>query len=489
MLFNSFHFAVFFPTVLVLFFLCRPKDQWKILLAASYYFYMAWKPAYALLIAASTVVDFFAARYIDSSKTKSKKLVFVSLSLVFNLGLLAFFKYYNFFAINLNDILPNGPQGFQLPFSDFLLPVGISFYTFQTLSYTVDVYRGQQKPEPNFFRFALYVCYFPQLVAGPIERPAHLLPQLRKEIQFDYERVVSGLREMGWGFFKKVAIADRLAPMVDTIYLDPTQHKGPTLAVATLFFTFQIYCDFSGYSSIAIGAAKIMGIDLMENFRQPYFSKSISEFWQRWHISLSTWFRDYVYIPLGGNRTKKTRAYINIMIVFVVSGLWHGANWTFMLWGLFHGVFICLEKLSQGLRDQIKGKLGIRDHSLIYGFLCTGFVFGLAAYAWIFFRAQNVEESLYIAKNVFLGWDRLISFTALKEQLFQPFQVQRDSFLTTFALIIGLVMMQFFQIKFNLRECFNRFHPVLRWSSYYVLLLVIILLGSFKDTDFIYFQF
>jgi len=333
MLFNSLDFLIFFPVIVGLYFALSPKYRWVLLLGASYYFYMCWKAEYIILIVFSTLVDYFAARQMARIQEKKKRRPFLYLSLLSNLGLLFFFKYWNFFSGETRALLDSWNIMADVPTFQLLLPVGISFYTFQTLSYTIDVYNGKLEPEKNLGRFALYVSFFPQLVAGPIERATHLLPQLRQTFDFDYQRVVSGLQQMLWGFFKKVVIADRLAVYVNEIYASPGDENGLALLLATYFFAFQIYCDFSGYSDIAIGAARVMGYDLMENFRTPYLSKSIREFWSRWHISLSTWFRDYLYIPLGGNRVPQVRWFLNLFIVFVVSGFWHGANWTFLIWG------------------------------------------------------------------------------------------------------------------------------------------------------------
>ncbi|MEM1270711.1 MAG: MBOAT family protein, partial [Bacteroidota bacterium] len=407
MFFNSVEFLIFFPVVVGLYFATPHRFRWILLLAASYYFYMAWEPAYALLIAGSTVVDYFTARAMGSRATKRERRPFLWLSLAANLGLLGYFKYANFFAGSLNAlrVLP------EVPYHDFLLPVGISFYTFQTLSYTIDVYRGARDAERHFGIFALYVSFFPQLVAGPIERSTRLLPQFFEHYGFDYERVASGLRLMLWGFFKKVVIADHVATYVDVVYNSPADHTGLTVWIATYFFAFQIYCDFSGYSDIAIGTARVMGYELMDNFRRPYFSKSIAEFWRRWHISLSTWFRDYVYIPLGGNRVSKGRWYANLMIVFLVSGLWHGANWTFVVWGGLHGLYLVVGLVTQPARDQAWSRVVSNQQLQRMSFLPSGatvrkwvavFVtFHLVVLAGVFFRAANVGEAWLLLGNMF----------------------------------------------------------------------------------------
>lgn len=354
MLFNSFIFLIFFPTVVLLYFLLPHKYRWFFLLIASYYFYMNWKPVYAVLILASTIVTFSSAILMEYTAEQRKKRVFLIVSLLINFGILFTFKYFNFINENIIAILESMNVRWSVPNLDLLLPVGISFYTFQAVGYTIDVYRGEIKAEKHFGIYAIFVSFFPQLVAGPIERAKNLLPQFRRKHNLDPARLESGLKQMIWGFFMKVVVADRLALFVNATYNNVDAHNGTTLLIGTIFFAFQIYCDFAGYSNIAIGAARIMGFDLMTNFRRPYFAVNIGEFWHRWHISLSTWFRDYVYIPLGGNRVGKSRNYYNLFITFVVSGIWHGANWTFVIWGALHGFYMTLQKLFKYDKISIK---------------------------------------------------------------------------------------------------------------------------------------
>ena len=352
MLFNSLEFIIFFPIVVAAYFALNPKYRWILLLLASYYFYMCWNYKYIVLIMFSTVVDYCSGILMyRTNKTGLRKLLLLA-SLTTNLGLLFFFKYFNFFGETVNYFFERFNIFAEVPAYSFLLPVGISFYTFQTLSYTIDIYRKKQTPEYHFGRFALFVSFFPQLVAGPIERSVNLIPQFRQDFKFDYERVRDGILFMVWGFFKKVVIADRLAEYVNLVYNNPTESEGFQNIIATFFFSIQIYCDFSGYSDIAIGAALILGYRLMTNFRRPYFALNIREFWQRWHISLSTWFRDYVYISLGGNRVVKWRWFYNLFITFLVSGLWHGANWTFVIWGALHGFYLIFAIWTIKIREQ-----------------------------------------------------------------------------------------------------------------------------------------
>ncbi|MCH9032659.1 MAG: MBOAT family protein, partial [candidate division Zixibacteria bacterium] len=354
MLFHSLEFVFFFPLVVALFFLLPHRFRWVLLLVASYYFYMSWKAEYAVLIIFSTLIDYFAARRMERHTEKSKRKKYLILSIVSNIGLLFAFKYFNFFSAEVRESLAQFNMFYDSPLFEILLPVGISFYTFQTISYTIDVYRGDRSAEKHLGYFALYVSFFPQLVAGPIERSTRLLPQFFQEKRFEIGRVVDGIRLMLFGFFKKLVIADRLAVYVNNVYGAPDEYSALTLLVAVYFFAFQIYCDFSGYSDIAIGAARVMGYDLMENFRRPYLSRSVSEFWRRWHISLSSWFKDYLYLPLGGNRVSKSRWSFNIVTVFVICGLWHGANWTFVAFGVLHALYLLFGAWTKGIRARLK---------------------------------------------------------------------------------------------------------------------------------------
>ncbi|MFD2144187.1 MBOAT family O-acyltransferase [Mucilaginibacter antarcticus] len=335
MVFNSLPFLIFYLLVTSLYFILEHKYRWGLLLAASCYFYIAFVPIYILILGFTILIDYFAGIYLEKTTAPKKRKRLLVISLIANIGVLAVFKYYNFFALNINVIGNGGWLGYL----KILLPIGLSFHTFQAMSYTIEVYRGNQKAEKHFGIYALYVMFYPQLVAGPIERPQNILHQFYEKHPFNFEDLKAGLMQMATGMFKKVVIADRLAIAVDGAYLHPQTQSGGSLLIATLLYGFQIYCDFSGYSDIGIGAARTMGFRLMDNFRSPYFSRSVSEFWSRWHISLSTWFRDYLYIPLGGNRVAVPHWYLNLLIVFVVSGFWHGANWTFIIWGALHGIF------------------------------------------------------------------------------------------------------------------------------------------------------
>lgn len=435
---------------------------------------MSWKPEYVVLILLSTVIDYFSARQMEKCADRSQRRRYLLLSLCSNLGVLFGFKYFNFFNDSIRYILNQINIMYAVPNWNVLLPVGISFYTFQTLSYSIDVYRGKRKAEKHFGIFALYVSFFPQLVAGPIERSEHLLPQFHIPHNFDYERITSGLKLMAWGFFKKLVIADRLAVFVNPVYNNPEQQNSFALIVATYFFAFQILCDFSGYSDIAIGASRVLGFDLMQNFRQPYLSKSVREFWQRWHISLSTWFRDYLYFPLGGNRVTLHRWCINILVVFLVSGLWHGANWTFVVWGGLHGVYLVAERLLSKFIPQ--------KPSVWIQFLKTIFTFHLVLFAWIFFRANSLPDATYIIRHLFSTIDVVAYWSSFGLNM-------RVELIISTATILLLLIIQQLQQFVDIGKWVNECNNITRWGLYYLAVMSILILGKFGSDEFIYFQF
>jgi len=478
MLFNSFEFLLFFIVVTTTYFTLQHKYRWILLLLASYFFYGYWEVKYLSIIIISTLIDFYVGIKIDESKSQSRKRFYLYISLLSNLGILFIFKYFNFFIDNVSEIIKINNPNFELPLMELLLPVGISFYTFQTLSYSIDIYNGNIKPEKHLGVFALFVTFFPQLVAGPIERASNLLPQFHKQHLFNYDRISSGLSLMLWGLFKKVVIADRLAIVVNEIYNNPNDYNGLTLVVGTVFFAFQIYCDFSGYSDIAIGCARVLGFDLMKNFNYPYFSRSINEFWKRWHISLSTWFRDYVYIPLGGNRRMKWRWYYNLFITFLISGLWHGANWTFIIWGAIHGVILIIETVTN-TKESSKNKL--KNGLLILK------TFIIVCLSWVFFRANTIQDAFSILTNIFdlsnysLNQLSLYIVPTTKNTVYAM-----DIFLS-YLMILFLIFSEYtfsFKVKFEELNYYKYKLPI------YVLGIVcILLLGAFEKNEFIYFQF
>jgi alginate O-acetyltransferase complex protein AlgI len=356
MAFNSYKFIIFFIVVVVSFFSMPHRYRWLFLLVVSYFYYMCWDPKFALLLLFTTLVVYLSALLMHDKPAKVKKL-YVAASLIINLGILFLFKYFNFFNDTLREVSKFAGLAYDVPALRILLPVGISFYTFQALGYVIDVYRGTRKPERNFGMFALYVSFFPVLLAGPIERSTTLLPQLYEKMEFDYQRITDGLKLIAWGAFQKLVIADRLSMYVNQVYNNPHAHTGLPLLLASYFFIIQVYCDFSGYTDIAIGTAQVMGYKLIPNFRRPYFAQTLGELWRRWHISLISWFRDYLYIPMGGNRVPRSRFYFNMMVVFTVSGLWHGAQWTFVIWGAMNGVFLIISRMTQKARLFIRERL------------------------------------------------------------------------------------------------------------------------------------
>jgi D-alanyl-lipoteichoic acid acyltransferase DltB (MBOAT superfamily) len=418
MLFNSLSFLIFFPVVVLLYYAIPKRFRYIWLLVASYYFYMSWNAKYAILLFISTFATYLTALGLDRYRVSQKEKggtslwrgkLMVALCVVINLGILFYFKYANFTIELLNRAL--NLFHMQIPVTvDVVLPVGISFYTFQALGYMIDVYRGDVEVEHNFFRYALFVSFFPQLVAGPIERSKNLLTQLREDHPFDFENVKEGLLLMVWGFFLKLVIAERAAVYVDAVYADMTTYSGFYVVMAAILFAFQIYCDFGGYSTIAMGAAKVMGIQLMDNFEAPYFSRSVGEFWRRWHISLNTWFRDYVYIPLGGSRKGKFRKYVNTMIVFLLSGLWHGASLHFVVWGGINGLNIVIGDLLMPVRNRLQKLLGLNRDSISHKLYQMVFTFVLSVFMWVFFRADSLKEALKALQNVIFAANPWILF-------------------------------------------------------------------------------
>lgn len=509
MLFNSLQFLLFFVVVTILYFSLRFRWRWALLLAASCYFYMVFQPAYILILFLTIVIDYIAGIWIARTHGPARRWLLI-LSLISNIGILAFFKYLGFFTENIALLfdalnLPNLAQSITTSvnrifvgviklfgtsgISSFkdnmsILPIGLSFHTFQAMSYTIEVYRGNQKAERHFGIYALYVMFYPQLVAGPIERPQNVLHQFHEPHDYNFEEVKAGLMQMAFGFFKKCVIADRLVLFLDPAFRDPEQYNGLSLLLATFFFTIQIYCDFSAYSDIAIGAARVMGFKLMENFRTPYFAHSISEFWRRWHISLSSWFRDYLYIPLGGNRKGEARTYFNRFVVFLCSGLWHGANWTYVIWGGLHGLYIVLDIAKDkyfptGKSRAVSSEPLARFNNLssvvsvprrVFGVL---FTFVLVMLTWVFFRAVSVSDALLILSRIFT-----LSPTA-------PLQSTLNA--TELWFSFGLIAFLFW------KEWFYFVIPTRSTPRFFMLFgliaFVTYLFGVFTSNQFIYFQF
>lgn len=479
MLFNSFDFLLFFPIVTFLFFALPHKFRWLLLLIASCVFYMYFIPKYILILAVTIVVDYFAGIYIDKSEGYRRKLLLIT-SIIANVGFLAFFKYFNFISDNINNLAHFVGWNYSLESLNIILPVGLSFHTFQAMSYTIEVYRGNQKAEKHFGIYALYVMFYPQLVAGPIERPQNLLFQFRQKHYFEYQRVTDGLKLILFGLFKKMVIADRLAPYVNEVYNNPSNYSGYPVILATIMFAIQIFCDFSGYSDIAIGSARVMGFKLMENFKTPYFSKTIKEFWSRWHISLSTWFRDYLYISLGGNRVKNWRWQLNLFIVFLISGLWHGANWTFVIWGALHGTYLIVSIWFSRFKNKFNHILKIKTNSFLVKIFDITVVFILTSFAWIFFRANNLNDSITIINNMFVFTNSFSSIDILNDL---------TTLKTTFTLIILMELIHFLQRNSSILSLINSRHFAVRWAVYTIFLWIILVFGQFGNQQFIYFQF
>ncbi|MFA5967477.1 MAG: MBOAT family O-acyltransferase [Patescibacteria group bacterium] len=483
MLFNSIDFAIFLPIVFVLYWFVTNKNlrlQNILIVSASFLFYGWWDWRFLLLLIGSIIVDYLVGLGLANQENSAKRKLFLWISIIAQIGLLGFFKYYNFFLASFIDAFTFFGADISANSLNIILPVGISFYTFQTLSYTIDVYRRKFAPTRDFIAFAAFVSFFPQLVAGPIERAANLLPQFYRSRTFDYAKATDGLRQMLWGLFKKIVIADNCAVYADMIFNNSANYSGSTLVLGALFFTFQIYGDFSGYSDIAIGTARLFGFDLMRNFAFPYFSRDIAEFWRRWHISLSTWFRDYVYIPLGGSRGSTWTKVRNILIVFLVSGLWHGANWTFVVWGALHATYflplLLLGKNRDHLDTVAPGKL-LPSLKEVWAVSAT---FWLTVFAWIFFRAQNMHHALSFISQIFS-----------KSLLTVPDFPMRLKALVVLVLVVGFLIVEWVgrgqqHALANLGGSLSR---PLRWSVYLFIILIIIMYMAALGSPFIYFQF
>lgn len=471
MLFNSFQFLLFFPVVTLLHFVLPHKYRWGLLLFASCVFYSAFIPYYLIILLVSILIDYYAAILIEPSEGKKRK-TYLVISIISNLALLSVFKYFNFFTENFNAVLLWLGVGVKpIPYLHIILPIGLSFHTFQAMSYTIEVYRRNQVAERNFGIYSLYVMFFPQLVAGPIERPQNMLHQFYEEKKFSASRLIAGLQQMGWGLFKKVVVADQLSIYVNSIYNHWELNTGATLLFATYCFAFQIYCDFSGYSDIAQGSAHILGFRLMDNFNLPYFSKTVTEFWRRWHISLSSWLKDYLYIPLGGNRFGKFKTYRNLLYTMLLGGLWHGASWNFIVWGFLNGAYLSLERILN-IKETTSGSWAVRTAKVFM-------TFNLISLTWIFFRSVTLHQSVGILKNIFIA------------NGFWNLRIQDSGIFAGMTVAVGLLLAIEFLIfrKQRVPDYFSS-RPMVQsiaWTSFFVLMLV--LLGVSEGDQFIYFQF
>ena len=481
MLFNSLSFAIFFPIVFIVYWALNKKNyKWQnlLLLVASYYFYSCWDWRFVFLLAFSTALDYYSGIKIHEAENKARKKFWLILSVGLNLGFLGFFKYYNFFIDSFAELLLS--IGFQPHFTtlNIILPVGISFYTFHGLSYVFDIYNDKIKPTRNVIDYTLFVSFFPLLVAGPIERATHLLPQIQRARKFTYERATDGMRQILWGLFKKMVIADNSAIYANQIFANYETASGSELFLGAIFFTFQIYGDFSGYSDIALGTARMLGFDLLKNFNFPYFSRDIAEFWRRWHISLSSWFKDYLYIPLGGSKGGNWMRIRNTFIIFLVSGFWHGANWTFIVWGGLNALFILPSIIMKTNRNNMDIVAKGRVFPSMKEALQILITFNLEVFAWIFFRAESVSHAFGYIKNMFSG--SLLHFPDLNKAA-----------LATLILIGFMVVVEWLgrENNYGIEKAFFRANRFLRWSFYGFIILLIGLFMQTQESPFIYFQF
>ena len=479
MLFNSLDFAIFLPIVFILYWFVAQNNlklQNALIVASSYVFYGWWDWRFLSLILFSTVVDYLIGQQLRTEKQQSKRKVLLWTSIIVNLGFLGFFKYYNFFLENFVEAFSLFGMQVNANSLNIILPVGISFYTFQTLSYTIDVYRRKLEPTQDFIAFSAFVCFFPQLVAGPIERATNLLPQFYKKRTFEYDKAVDGMRQILWGLFKKVVIADNCAEYANLIFNNYHDYNGSTLLLGAIFFTFQIYGDFSGYSDIAIGTSRLFGFDLKQNFATPYFSRDIGEFWRRWHISLSTWFRDYLYIPLGGSRGGTWMKIRNTFAIFLVSGFWHGANWTFVAWGALNAIYFLPLLLLKKNRTNLGVVAEGRMLPTVKEFLQMGTTFLLTVVAWVFFRADNLRQALYIVKTIIIdlfNTPYLIN-PADNQPLFKEFN-----------LILFLIIVDYLSTRNSIDK--SKFI----WIQIVILMLLVFFFSPLANSsnEFIYFQF
>jgi len=473
---------MFFPLAVMGYYLTPVRYRWILLLLASYYFYMCWKAEYLIIIMFSTVVDYIAANMIARADRPAQKKAYLLLCLFVNLALLFTFKYFNFINVSVREVLAHLNVFYDAPTFRLLLPVGISFYTFQSIAYVVDVYRGVAPPEKHFGYYAVYVSFWPQLVAGPIERARHMMPQHHTPHPVNWARIVDGLYVMLWGFFKKLVVADRLSMYVNEVYNHPGEYHGLAIVIATYFFAFQIYCDFSGYSDIAIGAAQVLGYNLLDNFKRPYMGRNINDFWKRWHISLTSWFRDYLYIPLGGNRVSPRRRQVNVFLVFLISGLWHGANWTFMIWGALHGLYYLISTWTQSLRQRTAVLFGMDKTPRLHAVFQVLVTFHIVLFAWVFFRAASFHDAITLIAGAFqsgAGHGLIVGMLPV------------DFYVGLLAVVF---MMLIEATRYNpeengIRCILGHRSPALRHSFYYATIVLILVFGKFGSSPFIYFQF
>lgn len=495
MLFNSFPFILFFVVVSVSYYLLPHRYRWFLLLLASCYFYMAFVPKYILILFFTILVNYYAGILLEKyTKSYERRLVLMG-AVCIDIAILGFFKYFNFFVENVNALAQFLHFNYSLTFLSIILPLGLSFHTFQALSYVIEVYRGNQRAERHFGIYSLYVMYYPQLVAGPIERPQNLLHQFHSIKKFDPHTVIYGLKRMAWGFFKKTVVADHLAIIVGVVYANPHAFDGPTLIFATVLFAFQLYCDFSGYSDIAVGSSRVLGITLMENFERPYFAKSIAEFWRRWHISLSSWLRDYVYYPLVRSTKHLTRAklYTATIVTFLVSGLWHGAAWGYVCMGALFGFYIVGAEITKQWKTKVLTLLKLTSVSPLVRNINMFVTFILVCTGWVFFRAHSIDDAFYIISHSLDGLPHFIlnsySYYTWKNLFSVGGLVQKSDFIIGAVSLIILLCVDLVERKQPIWEYLQRYPTFVRWGFYYSLVIAIVACGRFGAQEFIYFQF
>ena len=478
MLFNSINFAIFLPIVFLLYWGVSKnnlKFQNILLLIASYYFYACWDFRFLFLLIFSTLLDYYSGIKIENSTSDKNRKFWFWLSILINLGFLGVFKYYNFFIDSIQDVVSVFGHKIDMWSIKVILPIGISFYTFHGLSYVIDVYKKQIQAEKNFINYAVFVCYFPLLVAGPIERATHLLPQIKRKRNFNYAQAVDGLRQILWGLFKKIVIADNCAEYANLIFNNSDDYSGSTLVMGALFFTFQIYGDFSGYSDIALGTSRLFGMELLKNFNFPYFSRDIAEFWRRWHISLSSWFKDYLYIPLGGSVGGLKMKIRNTFIIFLVSGFWHGANWTFIVWGALNALYFLPLLLSNTNRNNMKIVAYDKNWPTFKELVSILITFTLTVFAWIFFRANSLTHAITYIKDIFTS--KLISLPEI-----------RPTYVIVLVLIFIFIEWVGRRNNYAIEKLFFDNSVLVRWSFYFALMIAIFIFST-KEQEFIYFQF
>lgn len=485
MLFNSVPFLFFFPIVTISYFLCPHPFRWALLLAASCVFYMWFIPQYLLVLLLLIIIDYWMGQLIEDARKKglyAKQYLIISITATCAVWFL--FKYFNFFSTNLS--LLAGFFGLHYPpqIINLLLPIGLSFHTLQSLSYVIEVYRGRQKAEHHLGIYALYVMFYPQLVAGPIERPYDLIPQLREKHFVDYQRIADALKLMAWGMFKKVVIADRLAALVDQVYRDPRNYQGPQLALATIFFAIQIYCDFSGYCDIAIGSAKAMGFRLTNNFNTPFFSRTMAEYWRRWNITFFSWVKDYIYFPLCQTRSLRNNRTVNILLAFLFSGLWHGAGWTFVVWGAINGFYLVFSEWTYKARGRLRNLIGLDENNFFLKLWQMTFTFILFCWAGVFFRAKNLDDAFYIIAQLPHGWGE-----GFLKDCYASLEFDKGWWVLSVQILAILLVMDLLQQKAGPRFVFAENPVWVRWAYYYGVVLALIFWGDYGQNPFIYFQF